>query len=303
MITLAIPNKNCGHYIRDTLSSLCGESNRAHLQWWLQDSCSEDDSVAIAEEYRSSADEIVVEFDSSQANGINRAFAKMGGEIVGYINSDDCLAEGAAERVLRAFDENPDTDIVFGAVEWIDSQGKKIGDHRGAVTCLEDALNIYEFWWEGKQWVQPEVFFRRALFDQVGGFDETYSLAFDFDFWVRVLRLRPTVVAIPDTLIHFRRHDQQRSVDFERANDEIRRAVIRQLDDPDCPIASGFRKEIRRKIDYDLYHIGSPDSPKSSLSFLSAVLRSPSWLMLPDVRTRLLRSISSRFRSGTSVSK
>ena len=149
----------------------------------------------------------------------------------GYINSDDCLADGAAEKVIQLFEQSPDADIVVGGIQWIDSTGKVIGRHRGEVSCLEDALDIYRFWWNQKQWVQPEVFFHRRLYDAVGGFDESFSLAFDFDFWLRVLRLRPKVIFTDSTLVQFRRHDEQRSVEFERANEEIRLAVERQLQD------------------------------------------------------------------------
>ena len=221
MITLAIPNRNGGQYLRDTLKSLSLPSNRPFVRWWFQDCCSQDGSVLIAEHFRSSNDEIRIAADSGQANGLNRAFSAMGGEIVGYLNSDDCLSDGAAEAVCNAFARHAEVDIVFGGVEWIDKDGQFIGSHQGRIFSLENALDIYSFWWNKKQWVQPEVFFRRHLYDAVGGYDENFSLAFDFDFWVRVLRLRPKVLSIPETLVRFRRHEQQRSTAFERANDEI----------------------------------------------------------------------------------
>src|SRR3954469_1906249 len=137
MITLAIPNKNGGLYIRETLDSLCSTSNRSFVRWWLQDACSQDNSVALAEALRSPLDEIRIEHDSGQANGLNRAFRKMGGDIVGFINSDDCLTEGAAQAVCEAFLRFPKADIVFGAVDWIDKDGRIIGQHHGEILNLE----------------------------------------------------------------------------------------------------------------------------------------------------------------------
>lgn len=294
MITLAIPNRNGSRYLRETLSSLCLPSNRVCVRWWLQDCCSQDDSVQIAEQFRSSDDAIRIAADTGQANGLNRAFAEMGGEIVGYLNSDDCLADGAASAVCDAFGRHPEADIVFGGVDWIDKENQVIGYHRGTISSLENVLDVYAFWWNKKQWVQPEVFFRRYLYDAVGGFDESFSLAFDFDFWVRILRLRPRVVSVPQTLVRFRRHDQQRSNDFNRANDEIRRAVLRQLNDPACPLDSRFRAQLNRKLQYDLYHCRSPLSPLCDLSFGKALLRSPGWLILPEVRGRLVRAAQNR---------
>jgi glycosyltransferase involved in cell wall biosynthesis len=299
MITLAIPNRNGGAYIRDTLQSLCSPSNRRFVRWWLQDCCSQDNSVEIAREFRSRVDEIRVERDSGQTNGLNRAFDRMGGEIVGYLNSDDCLIEGAAQLVCEAFDRHPEAGIVFGGVDWIDKDGRVIGRHHGEILCLEHILDIYAYWWNRKQWAQPEVFLRRSLYEAVGGFDETFSLAFDFDFWVRILRLRPVVISLPQTMVRFRRHDQQRSTDFERANAEIRRAVIRELDDPSCPLDARFRRRVGKRLQYDLYHRKSELSPHRDLSFGRALMRSPGWLLLPEVRDRLLGTLRERFQDPT----
>jgi glycosyltransferase involved in cell wall biosynthesis len=297
MITLAIPNRNGGLYLRETLSSLCSLSNRVAVRWWLQDCCSQDDSVRIAEQFRSNDDAIRVAPDIGQANGLNRAFAAMGGEIVGYLNSDDCLADGAASAVCDAFSRHPEADVVFGSVDWIDEHNQVIGHHRGQISSLENLLDIYAFWWNDKQWAQPEVFFRRRLYDAVGGFDESFSLAFDFDFWVRILRLRPKVVSIPQTLVRFRRHSQQRSNDFNCANDEIRRIVLRELNDPVCPLDSRFRTQLNRKLQYDMYHCRSRLSPLCDLSLSKALLKSPGWLLLPEVRDRLVSAVLNRFQN------
>jgi glycosyltransferase involved in cell wall biosynthesis len=294
MITLAIPNRDGSRYLGQTLSSLCSSSNRPVVRWWLQDCCSQDDSVRIAEQFRSKSDAIRITADTGQANGLNRAFAEMGGEIVGYINADDCLVNGAASAVCDAFSRHPEAGIVFGGVDWIDDDNQVIGHHHGQISSLENVLDIYSFWWKKKQWMQPEVFFRRHLYEAVGGFDERFSLAFDFDFWVRILRLRPKVISIPQTLVRFRCHDQQRSNDFERANNEIRHTVLRELNDPACPIDVRFRKQLNRKLQYDLYHCKSRLSPLCDLSFARALWRSPGWLLLPEVRERLVNSVQNR---------
>jgi glycosyltransferase involved in cell wall biosynthesis len=296
MITLAIPNRNGAPYLRDTLRSLCSPENRAFVRWWLQDCCSEDNSIAIAQKFRSSVDEIRVEKDSGQANGLNRAFARMGGDVVGYINSDDCLTGGAVQVICEAFDRHPEAGIVFGGVDWIDKDGTLIGRHHGEILCLEQSLDIYAYWWNRKQWAQPEVFFRRSLYEAVGGFDENFTLAFDFDFWIRILRLRPLVISVPQTLVRFRRHDQQRSTDFERANSEIHRAVIRELNDPSCPLDPGFRRRLGTRLGYDLYHRKSELSPHRDLSFGRALMHSPGWLLLPEVRDRILGTVRNRLQ-------
>src|SRR5262249_25620965 len=94
----------------------------------------------------------------------------------------------------------------------------------------------------------------------------------------------------------FRRHDQQRSMDFERANSEIRRAVARELKDPLCPLNAAFRRKLSTRLEYDLYHRKSDLSPYRDLPFGRALMRSPGWLLLPEVRGRLLGTVCNRLQ-------
>ena len=102
MLTLAIPNYNGGRFLARTLESL--QKNRPYVRWRFQDAGSTDDSLAVAQGFSGPDDRIVVDSDKGQADALNRAFQAMGGDIVGFINSDDCLAEGAAESVLSEFE-------------------------------------------------------------------------------------------------------------------------------------------------------------------------------------------------------
>ena len=75
---------------------------------------------------------------------------------------------GAAEAVLETFDKHPDVDLVYGEVEWIDSNGNVTGHHAGNICSLAEIIDIYNVWWAERQWVQPEVFWRRSLWERVG---------------------------------------------------------------------------------------------------------------------------------------
>ena len=161
MLTLAIPNRNGAMFLEHALASL--ERNRPYVRWWLQDSCSTDHSIETARRFQGPSDRIRVEPDTSQTNGLNRAINAMGGEIIGFLNSDDCLADGAAEAVVAAFASDPDLDLVYGEVEWIDADGRSQGIHKGEISSFAEVLDIYRVWWNKKQWVQPVVFWRRSL--------------------------------------------------------------------------------------------------------------------------------------------
>lgn len=279
-LVLAVPVFNGERFLADTLTSLNAQGDA--VRWWLQDAASRDRTVEIARSFARPGDTIVSVPDGGQADAINRAMAKMGGDIIGFLNADDLLTAGAAQRVLDFFAENPDIDILHGGIEWIDEDGRTTGTHTGRIESLDDALDIYGVWWSGRQWVQPEVFYRRSLWEKVGGFDTGYHLAFDYDFWVRCFLAGARAAHLPAPLARFRIHAAQKSAAAEQAADEIRTILQRHL--PGAQIASARRWAIEAQLSYDLYQSGQ--SSTASGEFLPALLRHPQWLLSPHARSR-----------------
>ena len=226
----------------------------------------------------------VSEPDGGQADALNCAFRKMGGEIVGFLNADDLLLPGAARTVLDYFAAHPEIDLVCGEVEWIDEQSKVTGRHAGRITSLAEVLDIYGVWWADRQWVQPEVFFRRTLWEKAGTFDTRWHLAFDYDFWVRCFRAGARVAHLSVPLTRFRRHAAQKSSAARQAADEIR-AIVRENLDRGAGLPALRRWTLEAELSYDLYQDGKKGPARRS--FPGEVLRHPHWLLAPPARARL----------------
>lgn len=293
-LVVAIPNYMGGKFITETLRSLA--NNRPHARWWLQDACSSDTSCEIAFRYKSDEDIIQVEPDRGQADALNKAFAQMGGDIIGFLNSDDLLTPDAAATVLQAFKKNPEVDLVYGEVEWIDAQGIITGHHAGDISSYEEILDIYEVWWKERQWVQPEVFFRRSLFEKVGLFNTNLELAFDYEYWVRCLAAGARVMRLPKVLSRFRIHAGQKSSRAEQASKEIRRVVAHWLRHGST-IRKSLHSRLSVQLSYDAWRLGERED--SNLSLPDALCRHPEWLRLPRVRSRLRTSVAHRLTGGS----
>ena len=96
-LVLAVPVFNAETYLPATLASL--NEQGGYVRWWLQDGGSSDRTVEIAKSFARPGDTVVSEPDKGQTDALNRAFERMGGSIVGFINGDDVLTPGSAERV------------------------------------------------------------------------------------------------------------------------------------------------------------------------------------------------------------
>jgi hypothetical protein len=124
--------------------------------------------------------------DGGPAQAVNAAVAQARGAIIGWLNSDDLYAPGAVARALARFRDHEDEVLVYGAGEHIDDQGTRIGPYptREPATPLAD-------WADGCHICQPTAFLRREVFTGLGGLDPTLRAAFDYDFWLRLLKAYP----------------------------------------------------------------------------------------------------------------
>lgn len=114
--------------------------------------------------------------DEGQAAAINEGWAKLDADILGWLNADDYLYPGALDRVLRAFDENPDIDVVFGPATFVGEQG----DYIGPFPAFDpDPAALMQ----GCSIAQPACFVRRRAAQAVGYLDPTLHYAMDWDFW------------------------------------------------------------------------------------------------------------------------
>lgn len=124
--------------------------------------------------------------DAGPAQAVNAAVARARGAIVGWLNSDDLYTPGAVPRALQAFARQPDAVMVYGEAEHVDAQGKRIGAYptRGPTAPLAD-------WVDGCHICQPSAFFRRETFSALDGLDTSLRAAFDYEFWLRLLKAYP----------------------------------------------------------------------------------------------------------------
>ena len=123
-----------------------------------------------------------VEPDAGQSDAFNKGFAKAHGEWLFWLNADDVLLPGALAAV-REF-------IASGAAgahpEWIAGNMKRIDDEGRVLSCLRG--NGWHDWLycHAVPFVNgPSAFFRRELFERIGGFDTSLAVCMDWDLWIR----------------------------------------------------------------------------------------------------------------------
>jgi hypothetical protein len=141
-----------------------------------------------------------------------------------WINAGDLLLPGALDAASAALEESG-ADLIFGDDFYIDDNGAVLKLSRGYVPNLRDAM-LYGAWTP----LQDACFWRRELYDRVGGIDSTLRFAADYDLFLR-MALKGKCVYVPHVFSAFRRHPGQKSISgSQQYKKERQRVRKREID-------------------------------------------------------------------------
>lgn len=221
-VTVVTPNLNLGRYLSQTVESVLANLSPGD-EYFVIDGGSNDGSVEVIRRYESRLTGWVSEPDQGYADALAKGFARATGDMLCWINSGDLLLPGAVDEARQALSDTG-ADMLFGDDFYIDEEGHVICFSRGYVKDLHNAM-LYGAWTP----LQDACFWRRGLYERVGGMNPAVRYAADFDLFLR-MALHGTCRYVPLAFGAFRRHAAQKSISgsdvYRRERQDIRRAVL-----------------------------------------------------------------------------
>ncbi|MGI9510682.1 MAG: glycosyltransferase family 2 protein [Geminicoccaceae bacterium] len=176
-VTLITVVRNGGTAFERAARSVGAQSYRP-LEYIVIDGGSTDGTVDVIRSF----DDYITHWTSEPDRGISHAFNKgiaaSTGCYICFVNADDWLEPDYVEQAVHAL-EIRNADFVFGNLAYHAADGTLLhvieGDphYAASVQSLMPALN------------HPTMLVRRAIFDGIGGFDERYKVAMDYDWVLR----------------------------------------------------------------------------------------------------------------------
>lgn len=202
-VALVTPSLNQARYLSDAIESVLAQSY-PNIDYLVVDGGSEDESLGVLRSY---GDRVrwISEPDAGQSDAIDKGFRKTRGQILGWLNADDVLAEDAVAKAVAVFEARENVGLVYGNGFLLDEQGR--------ITGPFEEIEPFNLWRlvNGLDYIlQPAAFFRRRAYDQVGGLDIDLSWAMDWDLWIR-LAASADVEYLPDALAGSRIWDRTKT--------------------------------------------------------------------------------------------
>jgi glycosyltransferase involved in cell wall biosynthesis len=202
-ISVVTPSFNMAPYLQETISSVLSNLREGD-EYFIIDGGSTDGSVDIIRRYERQISGWVSEADHGYADAIGKGFDRATGDILCWINAGDVYLTGAFDAARKLVVD--DVDMIFGDDFYMDEASRVISYSHGWVPDLRMAT-LFGTWSP----LQDACFWRRGLYQKIGGIDRSLRFAADYDLFLR-MALAGQARYVPMTFSAFRRHQGQKSM-------------------------------------------------------------------------------------------
>lgn len=204
-ISIVMTVYNRERYLRKAIESVLRQTRR-DFELLIWDDGSTDYSVEIAHSYAAKDQRVRVLLGEHLGQGcaLKAAFAATTGAYIGQVDSDDFIAPTALDETAAVLDTYPEVGLVYTDYTVIDEEGRIKGEgKRCQIPYSKDRLlvdfMIFHF-----------RLIRRAVYDQVGGIDQSFESVEDYDLCLRLSEVTQ-VKQIKHPLYYYRTHNNSLS--------------------------------------------------------------------------------------------
>jgi len=181
--------------LRKTAASV-KKQNFQDYEWIVIDGESSDGTVEFLHKEKQ-ADHLISEKDSGIYDAMNKGIRCASGVYLLFLNAGDHLADAFVLKNVAEFVKNSDAGLLIGSikVEYSDHVADRITRY-GPKDLRKK--NIFH-----KTLPHPGTFIHNDLFKKYGNYDDSFRIAGDYDFFVRVLLAGASYDFVPDCVSVF----------------------------------------------------------------------------------------------------
>ena len=244
LVSVIIPVRDGARFLAAAVESVLGQTY-PHVECVVIDDGSTDQTPSVIASFGTRI-RSYSQPNQGVARARNRGAQLARGELLAFLDADDCIRPDSFERQLTRLAEHPEAAVVYTASELIDEHGRHlstrpvppVGRAFASTVALEQpALGIAQ-----------AALIRRDAFIESGGFDERLSTSADCDLACRLAKTYP-FEAVDEPLFAYRQHPAQMHHDllaFERDMRIVHKKLLR---------ADGHDRELARRAHANLHLI------------------------------------------------
>jgi glycosyltransferase involved in cell wall biosynthesis len=207
-VSVIVPVWNCERFLAAALKSVYAQ-NHPKIELIVIDDASTDSSVAIAKQQGAT----VLEQTHNQgaAAARNRGLEVAQGDLIAFLDADDLWAEHKLHKQLAALEQHPE---LMGVGSYVEAFGQ---DFSQSSVVLETFLPC----------LGTAIFFR-DVFTKVGVLDETFKMAEDLDWFLRLRDLHIPFALLPEPLLRYLSHENNTTKNRSKVDPWTLRALAKR---------------------------------------------------------------------------
>jgi glycosyltransferase involved in cell wall biosynthesis len=201
-LTVLMTVFNAGRFLDPAIRSITGQSFR-NFEFLIVDDASTDGSVEVVEGWALRDDRIRLirnEANKGQTPCLNQGLRLARGRWIARQDADDL------SHPVRLFEQFQFT-TMHPEVVLLGTQGRMVDGQDRRVGLLDNPLSAVAADWTApflNPFTHTAVMFRADILrDELGGYDENYRIAQDYELWTRVMARYP-VANLPERLVCYR---------------------------------------------------------------------------------------------------
>lgn len=181
--------------IEATIKSVIAQTY-SHIEYIIIDGNSSDRTMRIIDKYKDSISIVVNEKDEGIYDAMNKGIQLATGDVIGILNSDDVyMSTDSIASVMEAF-SSANTDAVYGDIQYMSKHSQS------QVTRIWKA-GVYTPQKLSYGWIPPHpaFFVKKQLYETYGVFDDSFTIAADYELMLRFLLKGISMVYVPTVIV------------------------------------------------------------------------------------------------------
>ena len=204
LISIIIPCYNSSKYIEQCILSIINQTFKSY-ELIIIDGKSNDRTINILLKYKKFINFFLVEKDKGQSNAMNKGLKIARGKFVSIMDSDDFYDKDVFLRIYLENLKNRNLDIIVGNGKYFNQiQPNRLFNQRIEKNPFYNINNYYSL-------QTPSIFWKKALHDKYGLFNEKLHYTMDWEFFIRIKPCNLRVLKINQNFSLYRHHIDHKS--------------------------------------------------------------------------------------------
>lgn len=228
-VTIVIPHYNGRRFLRETVQAVESQT----FQDWeiiIVDDGSDEEHRLGSSSFTNPRIRVVNQRREGAAAATQRGIDDARGAYVAFLDQDDLWLPSKLERGVSMLDAHDDIDLTFSGYRMIDEAGRPVGPNH---LPPQTRFSVHDLFVNYAIGPTASAMTRLSSAIDAGPVNRSLTHYYDYEFFLRISRLRPNNVAATQApLTQYRRHAGQLSADIDEMREEWQRVVnaIAQLD-------------------------------------------------------------------------